>query len=56
MIPNDDRLSIVLISQDKDVLTQFYMDDPQTKEKEEKSFKIPKKFTVENVLKYLFKD
>lgn len=56
MIPNDDRLSIVLISHNKDVLTQFYVDDPVTKVRDEKSFKIPKKFTVEQVLNYLFKD
>lgn len=56
MIPNDDRLSIVLISHNKDVLAQFYVDDPVSKVREEKSFKIPKKFTVEQVLNYLYKD
>lgn len=56
LIPGDPRLSIVLISQDKDVLKQFYTEDAATKTQEEKSFKIPKKCTVESVLGYLFND
>jgi hypothetical protein len=56
---DNDKISVVLFSMNTNELPQFFMDDGPSgvgKTKEEKSFKIPVKFTLEKVIEYMYND
>ena len=55
---DNDKLSVVLLSMNINELPQFFIDDPPSgsKTKEEKSFKIPVKFTLEKIIEYMYNE
>lgn len=51
----EEKFSIILITTNEAELPQFWHDD-NPKGKEEKSFRVPKSFTVAKILDFLYKD